>query len=266
MPSPFPGMDPYLEDPARWRDLHQALINYSREMLQHQLRPHYVAQVDERMYVASSDRHIIPDVTILKRPPQVQEPHATYTATAPLTEPYVLIVPDDPEREPFMEIIVPQTGEVVTVIEVLSPTNKQDSKGYSHYQQKREEVLNSTAHLVEIDLLGEGVRVTSPVHDRKTGAPLDYRYVVAVNRCRGKRDHYEMYPLRLDQRLPHFRIPLKPEHADVTLDLQAVFGRCYDNGAYDLLIDYGKPPRVKLSDAEHGFVASVLTQRSGTPD
>ena len=132
--------------------------------------------------------------------------------------------------------------------------------GWAHYQQKREEVLNSTAHLVEIDLLGEGERVTPEMHDRATGTLLDYRYVVAVNRAQGHRERYELYPIRLGDRLPHFRIPLKPEHADVTLDLQAVFARCYDNGAYDLLIDYGKPPRVKLSDVEREFVAGVLTQ------
>ncbi len=264
MPSPFPGMDPYLEDPARWRDLHQAIINYGREMLQQKLRPHYVAQVDERMYVASSERHIIPDVTIIR--PPLREARAEYAVASPVVEPYVLIVPDDPVREPFMEIIVPHTGEVVTVIEVLSPTNKQDRNGWAHYQQKREEVLNSTAHLVEIDLLAEGERVTPEMHDRATGALLDYRYVVSVNRAQSHRERYELYPIRLADRLPHFRIPLKPEHADVTLDLQAVFGRCYDNGAYDLLIDYGKPPCVKLLDAERGFVASVLTRRSGTPD
>ena len=264
MPSPFPGMDPYLEDPARWRDLHQRLMTYACDQLQDTLRPHYAARLEERLYVASSDRPIIPDVTILK--PPLREARAEYAAASPVVEPYVLIVSDDPVREPFMEIIVPHTGEVVTVIEVLSPTNKQDRNGCAHYQQKREEVLNSTAHLVEIDLLAEGERVTPEMHDRTTGALLDYRYVVSVNRAQGHRERYELYPIRLADCLPHFRIPLKPEHADVTLDLQAVFGRCYDNGAYDLLIDYGKPSRVKLSDAERRFVASVLTQRSGTPD
>ncbi len=257
MPSPFPGMDPYLEDPARWRDLHQRLMTHAGERLQRMLRPNYVVQLEERMYVASSERLIIPDVTILR--PPLREPRESYGVTA-IAEPYVLILSDDPTREPFMQIIVPQTGEVVTVIEVISPTNKQDHRGYAHYRQKREEVLNSSAHLVEIDLLGEGERVIPPVKQRSTGLPLGYRYIISVNRAQD-RVRYEMYPLQLGDRLPNFRIPLKPEHTDVTLDLQAVFEQCYENGAYDLLIDYGKPPPVALSDAERAFVANVL-QRS----
>ena len=257
MPSPFPGMDPYLEDPARWRDLHQRLMTHACERLQRLLRPNYAVQLEERVYVASSDRHVMPDVTIIR--PPLREPRATYTATT-VAEPYVLILPDDPVREPFMQIIVPHTGEVVTVIEVLSPTNKQDQRGYAHYQQKRNEVLNSTAHLVEIDLLGEGERVTPPIKNRKTGQPMDYRYVVSVNRA-PQRVRYEMYPFGLSDRLPNFRIPLKPEHKDVTLDLQAVFDQCYENGAYDLLLDYNKPAPVTLSDAERVFVDDMLRRK-----
>lgn len=68
MSSPFPGMDPYLEDPALWQDVHQGLITYIRDELQPDIRPRYHARIGERLYVVQTGRNIYPDVTIAQRP------------------------------------------------------------------------------------------------------------------------------------------------------------------------------------------------------
>ncbi|MFC1466812.1 MAG: DUF4058 family protein [Candidatus Brachytrichaceae bacterium NZ_4S206] len=61
MPSPFPGMDPYLESAIYWRDLHACLITHIRAALQPLLRPHYNVHIAERLYVTSPRRSIYAD-------------------------------------------------------------------------------------------------------------------------------------------------------------------------------------------------------------
>src|SRR6516164_1643463 len=68
MPSPFPGMDPYLETPDLWPDVHHELISQIRHQLNPRLRPKYVARVELRVYISDDDdpgrKVIIPDVRI----------------------------------------------------------------------------------------------------------------------------------------------------------------------------------------------------------
>jgi len=52
MPSPFPGMDPFLEDPAVFPDLHDSLITYSRESLQSRLPEPYYCVIGSRIWMA----------------------------------------------------------------------------------------------------------------------------------------------------------------------------------------------------------------------
>jgi hypothetical protein len=69
MPSPFPGMDPYLE--AHWGDVHASLIIYAREQLQKELPRDLRARVGERVFVEADDqqsRAVYPDVRIYERP------------------------------------------------------------------------------------------------------------------------------------------------------------------------------------------------------
>ena len=269
MPSPFPGMDPYLENSARWRDFHQRLMTYACDAIQPLLPPKYLAQLDERLTVGSTGRQILPDVTVLRTLREAQVEYAVAIADAPppnplpaaptlpqITEPIRVRV--DHVREPYIEIIQPETGEVITVIEVLSPTNKTDKEGRKQYEQKRHAVLHSTAHLVEIDLLSQGEQFSPPIREAN-GELRSCRYVIAVNRAEHDRSDYELYPLALQDPLPNFRIPLRTPDADVTLDLQAVFTRCYDNGRYNLLLNYTKPPAVPLSDEEHTYAQSLIS-------
>src|SRR5207245_9808112 len=54
MKSPFPGMDPYLEDPAFWPEFHHKFINYWQEQIAESLPDHYEARLDENIYLVES--------------------------------------------------------------------------------------------------------------------------------------------------------------------------------------------------------------------
>lgn len=266
MPGPFPGMDPYLERPDLWPDVHQSLITYIRDTLQPQLRPRYHARIGERLYVIPPQRSVYPDVTVTQRQPVSIPTTSGGTAVLVADTPLVIIAPAEPIREPFIELIaLAQGGQVVTVIEILNPANKTAGEGHDVYQRKQAEVLASDTHLVEVDLLRQGMHTVA--------VPLPYltpfrpwHYVVCVSRA-GHRDRFEVYLRTIRQRLPRIAIPLRPPDPDVVLDLQAVFDRCYDHGAYADLIDYRANPDIALPADEVGWVDEYLRQqglREGT--
>ncbi len=267
MPSPFPGMDPYLERPAIWSDLHQGLITYIRDALQPELRPKYLARIGERIYIAETGRNIYPDVTLLGRPLRERRPTgpeaATPVAEAEATpivvrEPFTLMLPSGEHREPYLEIIHSTGREVVTVIEVLSPANKMRGEGHRQYRRQQQSVLRSSANLVEIDLLNLGLRAFA---FSGAGRRMDFfphsRYLVSVSRA-PDRTVFETYPLILPEPLPTFRIPLRAPDPDVLLKLQAVFDKCYDNGGYADVIDYAQPPPAPLSLDEQYWLKTTL--------
>src|SRR5687767_8101879 len=135
MPSPFPGMDPYIERPQIWPDFHDSLITNLRGLLQPLLRPKYVAVVQDRLYVAETDRAVLPDVSIVRH----QNP-AGSTATAPTAlapDPaQVFALEDEEVREPLIHIVDPKKpSRVITAIEVLSPKNKRPGPGRKSYLQ-----------------------------------------------------------------------------------------------------------------------------------
>lgn len=262
MPSPFPGMDPYLEDPTLWPGLHQSFITYIRDVLQPQVRPEYHARIGERVYVVGSTRSIYPDVTLLRRPPLERLPVGSGGAAVLETdvdvsdEPYEILIPPVEYREPFIEIIHTAGGEVVTVLEVLSPANKTIGEGHDLYVEKQQEVLGSRAHLVEIDLLGQGLHSVAAPLDGLADLP-PWRYLVCLSRA-GRPRRMQAYPIPLARRLPRIRVPLRAPDPDVAVDLQAVFDRCYDNGGYSDFVDYRRPPATPLSPNEQIWLQSHL--------
>ncbi len=268
MPSPFPGMDPYLEEPARWPDLHHRLITYISNALQPQVRPRYHARIGERIYILQPPRALYPDVLLVRRPVREPAPVGVYgrtqtTETAVIAEeeeesqlPVVFTLPPVEHREPFIEIVHAAGEEVVTVIEVLSPANKTAGKGRRLYHRKQQEILNSAAHLVEIDLLAEGLHTVALPEDGLASLP-PHRYLISVNRATDKY-RFELYPIPLRRRLPHINVPLREPDPDAVVDLQAVFTQCYDDGGYADFVDYRRPPQVTLSSEEAAWVNGLL--------
>lgn len=255
MPNPFPGMNPYLEERGSWPDVHAALISYSREFLQPLIQPNYVARVGERVQLATYDDAYIPDVMLVQ---SVKESSVTYGGTMVADVPATFTYLDEERRVPYIEIISRKTRNVITVIEVLSPTNKM-GRGRNQYLEKQNDLLNSKANLVEIDLLGYGYD-TVVARQFAIFEPHDWRYMISISRSNA-RHKVEVYAIPLRDRLPRCGIPLMPPDADVVLDLPSVFNRCYDVGGSDLLIDYNDPVPVALSDREAEWVEQLLTEK-----
>lgn len=257
MAGPFPGMDPYLEDPGRWPGLHQSLITYIRDALQPVIRPRYNASIGERVYVTQPPRSIYPDVALIERTRTLRESAAAIAIEADV--PVVIDLPPEEVRQVFVEIIdLAHGGQVVTVIEVLSPANKTAGEHHALYRQKQGDVLSSQANLVEIDLLREGLHtVFVPLAAVDVIEP--WHYLVAISRA-ASRNQAAVYPISLRGRLPRIAIPLAEPDPDVVLDVQAVFERSYENGAYADVIDYKRPPRVALSADDATWAESLLRE------
>ena len=259
----FPGMDPYLEDPQIWPDLHSRLIVYIAEHLQPLLRPRYVTSIETRVFVEGPDRSIIPDVWLKRSQPKSGGPG---TAILDADAPVEVEVPELEVHETFLEILDRQAGQrVVTVLEVVSPSNKFAGPGRESYLAKQREVLSSATHLVEIDLLRAGPHVLAvPEWIAQGKGPYDY--LVAVNRAEGPRKKFQLYPRRLRERLPRIRVPLADDDPDVHLDLQAVLDHTYEMGGYQDRLDYDRPGVPPLSPENQDWATErVRAARQNSP-
>ena len=221
MPSPFPGMDPYLEG-SEWVSMHVELSSEIARQLAPLLRPKYVVRTARQCTT-----EVLDDLAI--------------TAG---------IYPDGRVPRVSIEIRDVAHRDLVTAIEVLSPTNKR-GEGYQEYLDKRGRILLSPAHLIEIDLLRADRRV--PMQEPLPPAP----YFVFVSRAEC-RPLVEVWPIYLQNRLPAISVPLLAGDADMTCDLQLALTTVYDTLSYDLSIDYTRPPEVPLDGPDAEWAATVL--------
>jgi len=279
MPSPFPGMDPYLERSRWFRGLHNNLITFLQEALQPLLPSPYFALTGELIWLEGSERYVEPDVDVL-RPSSVRRREdveggeeggvATLVAQAE-EEPIVVTVPQSPDEErtePYLEIYARREGEdrLVTSIEVLSLTNKTlGSEGRQKYLEKQQEILSGQVNLVEIDLLRGGAHSSAVPHwlAREKAGPFDYH--VSVRRF-DRPGEFLVHPISLPRRLPTVQIPLLPGDPAIPISLQAVFQRAYDAGPYRRAVRYGEdsidPP---LTTAQAAWAAQILTPAASSP-
>ncbi|MBY0512887.1 MAG: DUF4058 family protein [Gemmataceae bacterium] len=259
MPSPFPGMDPYLEDPAVWPGVHANLIVAIQELLNQKIRPNYVARVEERVYMetegeSGEDHERIPDVRVDEWPGPKPHRPAQAAAAVAIAEP-VFLPHGDPVRERRVEVVRVATRRLVTVIEVVSPSNKRSgSSGRASFLDKRDEVLASSANWVEIDLLRAGIPHPGT---RRLGVCEYYVY----SSPRKVRPNAVAWPIRIDEPLPVVGIPLKAADPDAPLDLQQALTLAYDRGAYDATIDYTEPPVPPLPSGLAKWANKLLKQR-----
>jgi hypothetical protein len=272
MPSPFPGMDPFLEDPAVWPDFHNSFIAYLREALNAVLPAPLFASIGSRVYVEETERRVEPDTDILSAngsangAPPAGSGGGVVVADALQARPVIVHVPREDVTEWFAEIHASPGGErLVTTIELLSPTNKRTgSTGREKYLEKQAEMLDAPVGLVEIDLLRGGLHATAvPLADaRRQAGPFDYH--VCVRRF-PKPSDYEVYPIRLQNPLPAVAVPLLPDHPDVTIPLQPLMTRCYDTGQYLRRVRYDRPlPEPDLSPDQRAWVAERLAAQRST--
>ena len=168
MPSPFPGMNPYLEQEDVWHDFHERFIPLAATLLGGQLRPRYIVKIDEHIYVhdlAAESRRWVgrADVSLGRGSPEATHEPAPGPATGLLEAPAQVRLPAvDRERLSYVEIRDRRDRELVTVIELLSPANKYMGPDRGQYLAKRVELLNGPVHLVEIDLLAVALPCQQP--------------------------------------------------------------------------------------------------------
>lgn len=258
MTTPFPGMDPYLEHPALWEDVHTRLIVAIADSLGPQVRPHYRVAVERRTYLAvfaPEEYELVgkPDVVI-------SGPHQRSTASIPEMAMRVmpqigeLVMPDE-IVERYLEIRDVVSGEVVTVLELLSPTNKLTREGRSQYERKRLKVLGSATHLIEIDLLRAGEPF--PIRIQPDDSQPLYRIVVSRSQDRPRA---EVYLFDLHDAIPDIPIPLHADVADAILPLNQVLHDLYDRAGYDQILNYRQPPVPPLTEADAAWAATLIQE------
>ena len=262
MPSPFPGMDPYLEA-QEWEDFHARLNTAISDLLSPRVEPRYVVRIERRVYVESAgdDNPSLfrADAAVLRT---IETAGGTAVAAEPISilEPFECELPMPAERrEAYLLIRLRETMEVVTVLETLSPSNKRaGGDGRREYLEKREAVLQSRAHLVELDLLRGGLRLPTT-----TPLPKGDYYTIVSRRQRRPRAAVYAWPLR--DPLPTIPVPLKQPDPDVPLDLQAAFRTVYDRARYGLSLNYGADLQPPLSDDDTEW-ARRLTESARKPN
>ena len=247
MPSPLPGMDPYLEHPRSWPNFHHRLITAIAVSLGPQVRPKYRVVVEEAIYQTEGQDSLlvgIPDVTIAKASDRPVQTQAAVASAQP-----ILVDLPMPEviRQGYLEVQDVATSEVVTVVEVLSPTNKRPGEGRRTYEAKRQTVLASATNLVEIDLL----RQWPPVVQLPDAVKTHYRILVSDSATRPRAS---LYAFNLPQPIPAFPLPLREGDAEPVLAMQTLLGQIYDESGYDLVIDYGQEPVPPLPEADMAWL------------
>jgi hypothetical protein len=254
MPSPFPGMDPYLEDPAVWSDFHGTFLMAIRAELNRRLPPHYVARWDRYVWIDDSNGEpkIVgkPDTFVVEKQGREEEAGSVAVLAAPAT---IRVPAVDPKGKPFLKIIDARNRRVVTAVELLSPANK-NAPRRENYLEKRQEYFRSKTNLVEIDLLRSGVR--PPFDDPPPKA--DYYVLVcqAVNLPRAG-----IWAFGVRDPLPTIPIPLSGEDAPLRLELRPCLDRAYEEGRFADDIDYHEPPVPPLKEPDAAWARELLAAK-----
>jgi hypothetical protein len=256
MPSRFPGMDPYLEAPDLWEDVHVSLMTRIRAQLTHRLPDGFRARVEKWVRVEQEPERFRPDVTIT-------------TALSPIAPGNLAVLerPRTDERTPpvlvqawqrettqrFIEIVaIGKPDRIVTVIVVLSHANKV-GRGLEAYRNKQQTLLQSQTHLLEIDLLRAGsYTVAAPLTEEIPPHP----YRISLHRA-GQGEQFEVWPISLRSPLPEVRIPLTQEHSDIYLDLQEALNEAYDEGNYAAEITYDQPSVPPLASHDASWAETL---------
>jgi hypothetical protein len=223
MPSPLPGMDPYLEDDKLWPGFQHHLVHALHQLLLPGLMDRYRARISQRHYV--SEQALFTSV--------IREDHT----------------------EALIEIRQRSDSRLVTLLEVMSPANKLSDAGRQMYLARRQEAKSAKANSVEVDLVLQGASLVDYVRE---GLPK-WDYAVFVSRA-AQPDHYEIFPTTLQKRLPKFRLPLAADDRDTVIDLQAAFTRAYDQGDFAKHINYDSDPATKLCDENRDWLRKRLDE------
>ena len=223
MPSPFPGMDPYLEDESIWPQFQHQLVASLYQILLPGLVDRYRAHIQQRTYVTE--------------------------------EPLFTSIIRHERHEEFIEVRQRTDGRLIALIDVASPINKTLPQGRAAYLESRKHARSQSASIVEIDLSLQG----TPLLDYSRDGLPEWDFAVTVTRS-SQPERYEIYTSTLAKRLPRFKVPFAADDRDTVLDLQATFARAFDHGNFTSRIDYSRDPSVRMTDVHSEWVAQWLKQ------
>ena len=258
MPSPFPGMNPYLEHPELFPGFHHWLIIEIARLISPLLRPKYRVAVEVRMYEINTTNSLIigiPDISVINRKSNTQPIQANTAVADPVSQPQRVKIPMPVSiREGYLEIREVETDILVTTVEILSPTNKR-GKGRQQYEEKRGQILATRTNLVEIDLLRSG----KPMPLAEDAISTHYRILI----CRGdNRPYADLYAFNVQDIIPSFPLPLRSTDTEPMINLYTLLNYIYDISGYDLVINYNKQPIPNLIK-ENAVWADTLLRRQG---
>lgn len=247
--NPFPGMNPYLEQSRFWPGVHNDLIAQMRTSLGPKLPPQYRMEINERYELdvalsidGEASRDIIPDFSITTG--RAGGPNVAVQDPAEPTIGIRVSTPA-PVRVTYLEVRQAPDDQVVTVVEVLSPTNKVPGSGRSDYIRKREDILASPVNLVEIDLLrgGEPMPLTTPV------PRCHYRILVSREYWRPSA---RLFPFMVWDAIPRFPIPLVEGDGSIEADIGPLLAAMHHTARYNLVVNYDNPPPGPALEPDHG--------------
>ncbi|PDW04797.1 DUF4058 family protein [Candidatus Viridilinea mediisalina] len=269
MYSPFPGMDPYLEDPKGWPGVHLRMLGVISDMLVEQVAPHFSVVVEERVYIADEDddddalqaqarRQFVPDIFLVERPQLQNATTAVSLSVTPAT--IIERLPSDVEqRDRYLAIYDRRQRELVTTLELLSPWNKaRGTRGQREFLAKRAAIFTTRTNWLEIDLLRAGERPEEVV------GQSDYYALLHRGSNIGR---LEVWYVDVRDPLPRISVPLRSPHPDAVLDLQAAFTTVYRRARYGDDVDYERPvPPPALPPAAALWAAQRVQEYRDTLD
>jgi hypothetical protein len=252
-------MDPWLESPDVFPDLHSSLITYLGDELNAKLPEPYFARAATRVWVEEQRRE--PDVSVFDNGDSVPN---SAGAVAVLEAGWVAVL-DSPQEEPFeetyLEIRSSGDARLVTAIEVLSLANKAPgSAGRAAYRQKQREFLEAGVGLVEIDLLRGGQHSTAVSAKQLREQAGPYAYHVSIAGSVFGRQRYAA-PIKLPDRLPAVPVPLLAGQSPVSVELQPLLDRAYDNRRYSRQLRYDSPCDPPLTDDQRAWAEAILRDK-----
>lgn len=253
--APFPGMDPWLEHPSLWGDVHFRLIAALASYLSKLLAPHYYVAVGTHTYITTASQAPalrVPDVAIVETKSGGIVQATNPTREVAIAEPLIVEVAlAETVEEAYLEIREPTTGDVITAIEVLSPLNKRPGAGREKYLRKRLEIFTTYTHLVEIDLL----RAWPPMPVTGPAPTSHYRILVR----RGEEgSQARLYPFNLPDHIPCFLLPLQAGDTEPVIDLGQLLHQIYQEASYRQRLNYALPPLPALSATEQQWANQIL--------
>lgn len=257
MPSPFPGMDPYLEDPWLWPDFHLTFVVSLRAGLNQRVPQRYAVLADRYVWLQEPDTETRrrlgkPDAFIVGGAGGQAVPS---TVAAPVE----IVLPSLTEKgSPYLKLIDRANRRLVTVLELLSPANKAPGKDREAYLLKRSEYLATGVNLVELDLLRKGERPpwTPPM-------PATDYYILVSHAA--QRPRAGVWPFSVRDPLPVIPIPLSAGDADVLLPLGECFRQAFESAGYERELDYSQPPNPPLDEPNATWARELLASRLASP-